>query len=112
MPSAQAWFWRRKTERKMDFVQSLSARDNIALPNLGPAGTGALGAVRSLEQARMVEVATKDFQIKTPNAEADAASLSGGNQQKVVVSKWLARNSRVVIFDEQSDARYRCCRKG
>ena len=35
-----------------------------------------------------------------PNAEVDAASLSGGNQQKVVVSKWLARNSRVVIFDE------------
>ena len=30
----------------------------------------------------------------------NAASLSGGNQQKVVVSKWLARNSRVVIFDE------------
>ena len=48
----------------------------------------------------MVEAATKDFQIKMPNAEGDAASLSGGNQQKVVVSKWLARNSRVVIFDE------------
>ena len=48
----------------------------------------------------MVEAATKDFQIKMPNAEVDAASLSGGNQQKVVVSKWLARNSRVVIFDE------------
>ncbi len=30
----------------------------------------------------------------------DAANLSGGNQQKVVVGKWIARNSRVVIFDE------------
>ena len=34
------------------------------------------------------------------SAETDAGGLSGGNQQKVVVAKWLARNSRVVIFDE------------
>ena len=32
--------------------------------------------------------------------EVNAGNLSGGNQQKVVVGKWLARNSRVVIFDE------------
>ena len=32
--------------------------------------------------------------------EVEAGGLSGGNQQKVVVGKWLARNSRVVIFDE------------
>ena len=38
--------------------------------------------------------------IKTPSVEINAANLSGGNQQKVVVGKWLARNSRVVIFDE------------
>ena len=37
---------------------------------------------------------------RRPNVGIDAASLSGGNQQKVVVGKWLARNSRVVIFDE------------
>ena len=42
----------------------------------------------------------KDLQIKTPNVEIDSGNLSGGNQQKVVVGKWLARNSRVVIFDE------------
>ena len=38
--------------------------------------------------------------IKTPSVDVDAANLSGGNQQKVVVGKWLARDSRVVIFDE------------
>lgn len=38
--------------------------------------------------------------IKTPTVEVNAGNLSGGNQQKVVVGKWLARNSRVVIFDE------------
>lgn len=42
----------------------------------------------------------QNLQIKTPGVEINAANLSGGNQQKVVVGKWLARNSRVVIFDE------------
>ena len=88
-------------DRKKDgLCTKLSVRDNIALPNLDLLAPGALGVVRSLKEAQMVEAATKDFQIKMPNAEVDAASLSGGNQQKVVVSKWLARNSRVVIFDE------------
>ena len=45
-------------------------------------------------------MAVKDLLIKTPTVEVNAGNLSGGNQQKVVVGKWLARNSRVVIFDE------------
>ena len=48
----------------------------------------------------LCERAVENLTIKTPNLEVDAATLSGGNQQKVVVGKWLARNSRVVIFDE------------
>ena len=42
----------------------------------------------------------ENLKIKTPNVDINAGNLSGGNQQKVVVGKWLARNSRVVIFDE------------
>ena len=49
---------------------------------------------------RMSDEAVRNLQIKLPNTLVDAGSLSGGNQQKVVVGKWLARNSRVVIFDE------------
>ena len=48
----------------------------------------------------MVDKAVLSLKIKLANSEVDAGSLSGGNQQKVVVAKWLARNSRVVIFDE------------
>ncbi|MPN33106.1 Galactose/methyl galactoside import ATP-binding protein MglA [bioreactor metagenome] len=48
----------------------------------------------------MAQKAQQDLSIKMAGAEVDAGSLSGGNQQKVVVAKWLARNSRVVIFDE------------
>ena len=38
--------------------------------------------------------------IKTPGIEQRARNLSGGNQQKVVLAKWLFANSKVVIFDE------------
>lgn len=47
-----------------------------------------------------MERSVKELTIKLASSESDAGSLSGGNQQKVVVAKWLARNSRVVIFDE------------
>ena len=48
----------------------------------------------------MCAQAVKNLKIKTPDVEVNAGNLSGGNQQKVVVGKWLARDSRVVIFDE------------
>lgn len=40
------------------------------------------------------------LEVKTPSLDTDVISLSGGNQQKVVLSKWLAANPRMVIFDE------------
>lgn len=88
-------------DRKKDgLCTKLSVRHNIALPNLDLISSKVLQVVNASKEKQMVEEATKNFQIKMANAEVNAASLSGGNQQKVVVSKWLARNSRVVIFDE------------
>ena len=52
------------------------------------------------KEDQLCEKAVQNLLIKTPSVEINAANLSGGNQQKVVVGKWLARNSRVVIFDE------------
>ena len=48
----------------------------------------------------MTYQAVNNLKIKLPGMEVDAGSLSGGNQQKVVIGKWLVRNSKVVIFDE------------
>ena len=59
-----------------------------------------LGVISSYKEDELCEKAVKDLLIKTPRVEVNAGNLSGGNQQKVVVGKWLARNSRVVIFDE------------
>ena len=86
-------------DRKKDgLCTKLSIRQNMALPNLDLIGKH--GIVSSVKEDDLCEKIVKDLQIKTPNVEIDSGNLSGGNQQKVVVGKWLARNSRVVIFDE------------
>ena len=87
-------------DRKKDgLCTKLSIRDNIALPNLDIL-CDKLGVVNRKKEKEMSDKAVSDLMIKLPNDLVDAGSLSGGNQQKVVVGKWLARNSRVVIFDE------------
>ena len=87
-------------DRKKDgLCTKLSIRSNIELPNLDIA-CNKLGVVNRRKVTEMVQTAKQNFSIKMPNDEIDAGSLSGGNQQKVVVGKWLARESRVVIFDE------------
>ena len=87
-------------DRKKDgLCTKLSIRHNIALPNLDLL-CNKLGVVNAAKENQMCDKAVKDLKIKTPGVDINAANLSGGNQQKVVVGKWLARNSRVVIFDE------------
>lgn len=87
-------------DRKKDgLCTKLSIRHNIALPNLDII-CNKLGVVNRKKESEMCSDAVKNLKIKTPDVEINAGNLSGGNQQKVVVGKSLARNSRVVIFDE------------
>ncbi len=87
-------------DRKKDgLCTQLSIRDNITLPNLDMVCNKA-GVVNSKKEKEMCDQTVENLKIKTPNVDILAGNLSGGNQQKVVVGKWLARNSRVVIFDE------------
>lgn len=87
-------------DRKKDgLCTKLPIRKNIALPNLDLI-CNKLGVIDSRKEDAMCDKAVVDLHIKTPNVEVNAGTLSGGNQQKVVVGKWLARTSRVVIFDE------------
>lgn len=87
-------------DRKKDgLCTKLSIRHNLALPNLDIV-CNRLGVVNSQKEMQLCDKAVADLKIKTPNVEVDSGNLSGGNQQKVVVGKWLARDSRVVIFDE------------
>lgn len=87
-------------DRKKDgLCTKLSIRHNLALPNLDLL-CNSLGVINGGREDELCEKAVRDLLIKTPGLEINAGNLSGGNQQKVVVGKWLARNSRVVIFDE------------
>lgn len=87
-------------DRKKDgLCTKLTIRQNIALPNLDTIG-GKSGVLNRAREDELCERAVKELSIKTPSVERDAATLSGGNQQKVVVGKWLVRDSKVVMFDE------------
>ncbi|MEA4933076.1 MAG: sugar ABC transporter ATP-binding protein [Lawsonibacter sp.] len=87
-------------DRKKDgLCTKLTVRDNIALPNLDLI-CNQFGAVTRSKENSMIEKGKSSLTIRMSSADIEAGSLSGGNQQKVVVAKWLARNSRVVIFDE------------
>ncbi len=87
-------------DRKKDgLCVKLSVRENIALPNLDKL-CNPFGVVNLRKEAEMVASTQKNFSVKMANAEAPVASLSGGNRQKIVVGKWLARQSRIVMFDE------------
>lgn len=88
-------------DRKKDgLCTGLSISENIALLNLDMLSGGLLGTVNRKKEKEIVDQSVNSLRIKLPNAQVAAGSLSGGNQQKVVVAKWLVRNSRVVIFDE------------
>lgn len=56
--------------------------------------------IRKKAEQQTVKHFSDALQIKTPSFEQLAEKLSGGNQQKVVVARWLATNSDILIFDE------------
>lgn len=85
--------------KKEGLCTRLSIRDNIALPNLDLI-CDKRGTINKKTEKDMVEKGKSSLTIKMASPEVEAGSLSGGNQQKIVVAKWLARQSRVVIFDE------------
>jgi len=71
---------------------------NILLPKLP--NTSAGGLVQKSKALDNAEHQKKRLGIRAPDVQTHAGSLSGGNQQKVVLAKWLTMNPRVLICDE------------
>ncbi len=84
--------------RTAGLLTAMTVRENITLPDLSRFSSG--GWIRRKAERAAARSACEELRIKTPSVEAVASSLSGGNQQKVVLAKWLSLNPRVILFDE------------
>ena len=84
--------------KQQGLVLGLPVRENFALPNLP--FFSRLGFMRRRSEREACRGFIQRLRIKVSHPEQLARNLSGGNQQKVVLAKWLQANSEVVIFDE------------
>jgi ribose transport system ATP-binding protein len=84
--------------RQSGLIVDFNVRENITLPNLDAYSSAKL--INFGKETRAAADACKAINIKTPTTEMRAANLSGGNQQKVVLARWLTFAPRVLIFDE------------
>ncbi|MFC0201181.1 sugar ABC transporter ATP-binding protein [Paracoccus rhizosphaerae] len=79
-------------------VKGLPIFQNVTLPSL--ARTGRAGFLRLAEEFKLARDYTQRLDLRAASLDQDIALLSGGNQQKVVIAKWLATRPRVIILDE------------
>jgi ribose transport system ATP-binding protein len=85
-------------ERSLGLVMNQSVRDNILLPNL--AALAPMGWLDRRAGDRIVAELMELVDIRPRRPQLRAGALSGGNQQKVILAKWLARRIAVLLLDE------------
>ena len=84
--------------RRAGLVTAMGVRENISLPALRRyARFGWIRRSRETEAARRM---SEKLQVKTASIDTVVGTLSGGNQQKVVLARWLSLSPRVIVFDE------------
>ena len=87
-------------DRKMQgILANLSVAENINVSMLDE-NAGTLGIVDTKKEKAVAEKGIRDFNIKTPSPDKKIVELSGGNQQKCIVARWISTNPKVLIMDE------------
>lgn len=84
--------------KRQGLVLPMRARENTTLPTLE--SLARLGWVRSSAERELAQSYIERLRVRTHSMDAATAGLSGGNQQKLVLAKWLAAKSDILILDE------------
>ncbi len=84
--------------KSQGLVLGQTARENFGLPNLPRLSV--FGFVKGRRERERFRQYVESLRIRMPHQETPTRNLSGGNQQKVVLAKWLESNSEVILFDE------------
>ena len=84
--------------RRFGLVIDMSVLENMTLPALSRYSSQ--GIINSKAEHKAAEEGVKKLNVKTHSVDARVGNLSGGNQQKVILAKWLALNPKVLILDE------------
>ena len=85
--------------RKLGLAMPMPIRSNISLATLAEFRTS-WGLLRQGREAEVAEGFRRKLNIRTPDVDLEAGMLSGGNQQKVMLAKWLNMNPDLLVFDE------------
>lgn len=84
--------------KRNGIIEILNVKQNLTLANI--TNLGKLGFINKKIEKEKAEFWVKKLNIKTPSLDTSIVNLSGGNQQKVVIGKWLDSNSRILILNE------------
>jgi len=84
--------------KRHGLVLSMTARQNISLPTLDRVAS--LGWINQGKEKAVAQTFFDRMRVKAPSVDSGALGLSGGNQQKLVIAKWLAAKSDVLLVDE------------
>jgi len=84
--------------RELGLITGMTVKENITLPSLRRHTVN--GLIRNTRETDAAKQSCEALHIKTPTIDTRVENLSGGNQQKVVLAKWLSMSPKLIVFDE------------
>ena len=90
--------WHCDGNRRRRVIPNMTVRENISISSLPQICRR--GFINRKRQEALAEEYIRRFKIKTPSMEQQLKNLSGGNQQKVLLARWIATKPKLIILDE------------